>query len=858
MWFRLALKELRHSRKQMAAVVAILFIGFVGPLVSTSVKSSSDRFLRVKARETLTADLALSSQRVIKEEEVEAARAALAPLRVARATEFVTMASRTAGDGRRTRSEEGFQSTLIQVFAVDENFPIYGRYKVRIGDESSSSAAPGDWRETSELSQDKRAWVFPEVLVQLGASIGDRLRIGEAEFVIVGEIMDGPGALRAGFSFAPGVYIGRQFVASTGLTEFGSQVFHRVYFQLAPQARMDDAGTVLRAALPDPDLFLRTPDDSIQGMERFVQFFGRYLAVVTLVVFALSWMSAFYILEIFLTDRLRQAAILMTLGASRRLVAGVQISQLVAVSLFSLSIGLGVVAGGFALAGRVFGASWPEGFELSIHAPDVGALTLLALLSSLAFSMPLLLKLVRLQPRALLDETSMGADIEPSSRVLRVIFYLPLVALFWGLSVWLMESWKLGTGLMFALLGTSLVGWMAGRSLFRALHGVLRSRQGLVRLAATNLARGRFGTSLCFLALTLVALVLNLVPHLLSSALEELRPRSGRELPALFLFNIPEGTVDSLERFARAKGAELRYLSPLILARLEKVNGQEPKSESFRKFPVRVSFREKLIPSESIIEGEELSGPFDPNTQAEPGISMEIRFAERNGFRIGDLLEFDVQGVPVTGRVQNLRRVKWTDFHPNFFMEFQTGVLDDAPKTFIANVNLSETSLSATSMKARFQYELIREFPDLSVIDIGRTIERIIVIADAMIGPIQAVAWVAVVMSLLILFAVVAHNLRMRTGEMDVLKLLGADAPVIRNLITIEYAAIGLLAALSGGLFALLANHVVSTQVFDIPSRVSWNALSLSFLVIVTVSAVIARVAVNRVLARSTIASRAP
>lgn len=843
MWFRLALKELRYSWKQMITVAAILFVGFVGPLIAASLSSSTDTYLRVKAREMLSADLALRSLRPITDEEVETARQTLSPRAVARETEFDTMASR-AGEAKEGI---GAGSTLTEIRAVDENFPIYGQYRVR----TATSGPEGELKKTSELQGARKAWVFPEVLVQLNLELGERVRIGEAEFVVEGEVLDGPGVLRAGFGFAPSIYIGREFVAATGLSNFGSRISHRVYFLLPEVARLEDAGTLLKAALPDPDLFLRTPDDSIQGMERFIQFFHRYIAVVTLIVFALSWMSAFYILEIFLTDRLRQAAVLVTLGGSRLMSAGLQILQLIVVSLIALSFGLVLVTVGFALANRVFSASWPEGFWLSVHWQDVVRLAAIAVLSSISFTVPLLLKLARLQPRALLDESSMGADTEPSSRWSRLLFYLPLMLLFWILAVWLMESWQQGSWLVLGLLGTTLLGWSLGRALFRLLFGLLKNSEGLPRLAATNLSRGRFGTSLCFLALTLVALVLNLVPHLLTSAVEEIQPREGRSLPALFLFNIPEGAVQDLEKFANTNGAELRYLSPLILARVEKVNGLEPVQERMQKFPVRISFRDKLIPSETVIKGESIKVPFDADKQAEPWISMEARFAERNDFRLGDLIEFDVQGVPVTGRVKNFRRVKWTDFHPNFFMEFQPGVLEDAPKTFLANIHLADAAT-----KARFQFDLVRNFPDLSVVDIGRTIERIIVIADAMVGPIQAVAWLAVFMSILILFVVVGHNLRMRSGELDVMKLLGADAPVIRKVITFEYAAIGTLAALSGAGFATLTSHFVSRNIFDIPSRFSTSAIVLSCAVIIIVSSGIALFATNRILSHSTITKR--
>lgn len=838
----LAIKELRRSRRQILTLFFILWIGYIGPLLAASLRSSTTEFLRSKARDMLSADLALTSLRPFTDAEVTEATRVLQAARTARELEFISMASAPATAAVASPGAPTIVSTLVEVHAIDDVYPIYGQFRVR----TASDVAKGEPHPTHELvANEHSVWVGPEVLLQLGLTIGQTLRLGDAEFTVTGEVLDAPGALRSGLGLAPRIFISRAAVPATGLAQYGSQVSHRVYFALPANADPAIAASLAKAALPDPDIFLRTPDDSIQGLDRFVQFFGRYLGVLTLIVFMLAWVSAFYILQIFILDHLKKAAVLILLGAKRSFAAAIYVLQVLVVGFASLAAAAGAAALVLRVIGLLFRDRLPADLELSIHGSDLLRLLLIALASSVAFNIPLLLKLNRLQPRVLLGEGSLTADKGEARVAEWILIYAPMIAVFLALAVWLMSSWRQGAGLLGGLLVAAVVAWAAGRFFFRGLFALWRLRQGTWRLAITNLARGRVGTILCFLVLIFVALILNLVPHLLASVDGEIRPMAEKDLPAFFLFNIPEGSVDNLKQFTEENGAELRYLSPFILARFEKVNGKPPESEFLRKFPVRISFREKMIPSETIVAGR----VFPPRFQAEgpdsvPQISMEKGFAERNGYHVGDLLEFDVQGVPISGRVVNIRRVRWTDFHPNFFMEFQGGVLDDAPKSFIANINLADPS-----RKAALQSALIQKFPDVSVIDIGRTVTRIFEISDAMTGPIRQIAWLAVGMSILVFLVIVGHNLRLRRGEIDIMKILGAEAATIRFIIVAEYAMLALFAALAGSAFGILLAQAIAVRFLDITLRLSYGAAVGSAVFLVLVSILIARLSCNRVLA---------
>ena len=86
---------------------------------------------------------------------------------------------------------------------------------------------------------------------------------------------------------------------------------------------------------------------------------------------------------------------------------------------------------------------------------------------------------------------------------------------------------------------------------------------------------------------------------------------------------------------------------------------------------------------------------------------------------MGDQITIEVSGVQVTAEVVNIRRVRWTSFQPNFFVQMQPGVLEQAPKTFIGTIeNLS------IEEKQAIQDLLVQQFPTISILDVERTGEK--------------------------------------------------------------------------------------------------------------------------------------
>jgi len=55
-------------------------------------------------------------------------------------------------------------------------------------------------------------------------------------------------------------------------------------------------------------------------------------------------------------------------------------------------------------------------------------------------------------------------------------------------------------------------------------------------------------------------------------------------------------------------------------------------------------------------------------TGQDTGFTVEAGLAKTLNIRLGDRLDFDVGGLPLSGRVSSLRKVEWDTFRVNFFV----------------------------------------------------------------------------------------------------------------------------------------------------------------------------------------------
>ena len=351
----------------------------------------------------------------------------------------------------------------------------------------------------------------------------------------------------------------------------------------------------------------------------------------------------------------------------------------------------------------------------------------------------------------------------------------------------------------------------------------------LTQYSIRGLTRRRASTSLVFITMSLSTLVLSLLPHIKSSILYEIRPEEQSQIPNLFLFDIQPDQVDKLQKISKDLTGKELVLSSLVRSRILKINDQnyerlvqddsfqtrEAEAEArFRNRGINLTYRDYIQPSEKITDGKfdsKFDNSFEKDSGKLPGLSVEERFAERVGFKLNDIVTFDVQGLEIKAQVTSLRQVRWTSFQPNFFIIFPTGVLEEAPQIFLTSV-----SQITPDIAKKMQAAISQQLKNVSVINVTQAVQNSLKYIDQMSIGLQLMAWLAVSVGLFVFIILLNTQIKERLTEMNLMQILGCQLGQIRKALFLQFFILITLALLFGILFGLIASALVMQYIFDL------------------------------------------
>jgi putative ABC transport system permease protein len=158
--------------------------------------------------------------------------------------------------------------------------------------------------------------------------------------------------------------------------------------------------------------------------------------------------------------------------------------------------------------------------------------------------------------------------------------------------------------------------------------------------------------------------------------------------------------------------------------------------------------------------------------------------------------------------------VKFNQVSTNFLVLFPDNVLNNAPKFHVVI-----TKTKNDRQAADVQSEIVREFPNISVLNLGAIVETLEEILGKISFVIQFMALFSMVTGILVLISSLIISKYQRMRESILLRTLGADSGTVSIINTLEYFFLGSLASLSGILLSFLATFLLSKFVFELPFR---------------------------------------
>ncbi len=806
---KMSLREFRASWRRLLFFFLCVAVGVGSIVMLRSVIQSLRRGLVSEARTMIASDVIVQTNRAWTPDVQATLDAVLAEAPVVGSTESIETPT-------MVRAEQGQAiARMVELRAVEPAFPFYGSVTLADGQPYSH-----------DLLANHGALVGPELLVQLGVNIGDRLMIAGQPFTIRGVIDKEPGRRIGAFSLGARVLIDLADLRASGLLGFGSRASYQRLL------KVDESGVArltrrLRQELRDNFVSTRSYQALEDDIGEDLQRAENYLSLVGFVIVVLGGIGVWSVTRVFVRQKIRSVAILKCLGASTAQVLATYVAQVAFLGLLGSIVGVLFAE----IAMRSIPASLTASFGGVAYGLTWSAVlqgVAVGLLVSLLFALVPLLEVRRVKPLLLLRGNDAGRPPSPiAARIdwLQVVSAILVTAGLVAVAAWQAGSLRAGALVSGGFAAVAIVLYAAAWLFVRSTAPLARTRWFALRHAVLGLRRPGNQTRVILLSVGLgcffVLGVRSLQQNLIDEAVIEIREGAAD----LFVIDIQRDQAEGVRTLlstSAESGASLRIV-PTLRARVTAVRGRETNLEGYADVRGRgslareytVTYRTGLEENEQIVDGKAWDAtPVESGGAQE--VSIEQSIHERFGINVGDTIRFDVAGRAIDARVANVRRVRWEDSRSGGFMfVFRPGILEQAPHTFVAFVR----GPSDQTARARLQYELVSRYPNITAIDARDVLSRIRAIVDNIVLAVSVVGGVALASGILILVGAVAMTKFQRVYESAILRTLGASTRMLASMVALEYSALGLIAGLIGAAGALVLSWAVARYLLDIVWR---------------------------------------
>lgn len=802
---KMAWRDSRSSRRRLAFSALSIVFGVAALVGIGSLADNVRRGMEGQVKGLLGADLNLSSRAPLGAEfkTLSAQRG----YQVSEEVQFNSMAIFSTKDGA---------TRLVQVRGLDSAYPLYGEFT----SEPTKAAA--------ELQQRGRAIIEESLQAQYGLVVGDSIRLGKAEFRVSGILRKVPGETAAMSLFTPRILIAAADVASTQLIQAGSLLRYETHVKLSGDRNPAEEKKLLLERFATLGLRVETLEDRMRNFGNAIRNVDAFLSLVGFVALILGAVGVASAVLVHVRQKLSTVAVLRCLGCSVRQAFSVYVIQGLAVGAVGAVLGAMLGVGIHYLVLKSAGDLLPVQTSWALSWAALGKGLGAGLGISLLFSLHPLLQVRRVSPLlALRSEFSPPPPKVDWLRVgLGVLISLSVLgfAILQAGQLWLGVGFAVALGVGLAVLaGTArLVAWAARRFCPKNLPYAVR--QGVA-----NMHRPQNMTVLLLLALGLGTFLVVTIDLSRATQLKGLATQFDKGRSNLLFFGIQDQEqLTGVEGALSKAGARDIRSVPVVTMTLSSVKGKsledllkenkKGRQNALLSREYRVSYRAALGPSEKLLSGTWVDR-VTPGTDPVP-VSLEKSMADELKLKVGDRLEFDVQGVPLAAEVRSLRLVDWRRLDANFFVLFPEGVLESAPHFYMVGVHAANAADSS-----RLQRLVVGLHPNVSAIDFGLVMSTLETITGKVDMVVRVVALFTGATGLLVLTGAMLAGRHHRLREVVLLRTLGADRKTLVRLQLVEYAILGFLASTIGCALAAIGNQVLASFVFE--ARAAWPATTL-------------------------------
>jgi putative ABC transport system permease protein len=816
--WKMAWRESRSSIGKLMLFVASIILGVAALVSITSFGDNLDKAIDSQAKTLLGADLEIDGRMEFPEELIALFDSIGGEQ--AREVRFSSMVFFPRTSGTR----------LSQIRAIEGNFPFYGEL------ETSPAGVVASFRAAQDL-----ALVDETLMIQYGLVVGDSIRVGLVTYAIAGSLISIPGESLAQSITGPRVFIPGSTLDATGLVQRGSQLYYNQYFKFDDTVDVDALVEQIKPTVEQYRFDVDTVEDRKNSLGRSLTNLTNFLNLVGFVALLLGGLGIASSIHVYIQRKVDTVAVLRCVGVSMKQALGIYVIQSVGMGMIGATvgslIGIGVqrlvpiVLADFLPIDIAFGISWGAVLSGFVIGMSITALFALQPLVGIRNISPL---------RAI--RRSVDTESMPNRDPYRWAIYFVVAAGILVTALALTDDLRVGFGFfgaviaafgLLALIGTGII--RAARKWF-PMGASYTVRQGLA-----NLYRPNNQTLVMIITLgfgTFLIATLFLTRDML---LEQIELTSSENQANLVLYDIQTDQKEGIKDILRQNEMPLNQDVPIVTMRMTHINGttveeiRDNDSTDVRipnwlyRRETRATYRAEITEAEKIVDGTYVSY-FDDFNGLVP-ISIEKGVAEDMKLGLGDQITFNVQGVPLESVISSVREVNWQQVQPNFIFSFPDGILNEAPQFHVFVTYAPDRQTGAL-----VQREVISQFGNVSIIDLALILTTVDDILGRVSFVIQFMALFSVITGLIVLSGAVVASRFQRMRESVLLKTLGARSKQVLRIMSVEYAVLGIMSALTGILLSVFGSLALAWFVFDTAFIPDPTTLSIMLLVVVVLT----------------------
>ena len=694
---------------------------------------------------------------------------------------------------------------LVQVRGIEGGFPFYGDL------ETEPARAASQYQELGA------ALVDATVMLQLGIQPGDSIKVGTISLPIAGALISVPGSAAIFSSIAPPVIIPYRFITETGLVQLGSRINYAYYFIAAPGMDMEQLDKTLGPVIDAQDADLDTHVSTSERLGRQYDNFGKFLNLVAFIALLLGCVGIASAINIYIKGKLRAVAVLKCIGATRRQTFLIYLIQIAAMGLLGGIIGTGLGLLLQELFPLFLQDLLPVNVEMSFSPHVILMGLLLGIFMSVLFALYPLMGTLYISPLQALRVQDEGSSKSGKAGFLVLLGIFLFVFIF---SFWLLKDWRYALAFVGGIIITFSILAGVAKLFMKAIKKYFPSSWGFpARQSLLNLFRPQNQTLTLVLAIGVGTFLISTLYFtkdvLLAQASLETNPNSLN----MILLDVQTEQKEAIAKTITGNNLPVLDDIPIVTMRVQSLAGIPV--NTIRKdtasrvngwildHEFRVTYRDSLIASETLEQGKWTKEV--KKTELVP-ISISDNFAKDANVKVGDKVSFNVQGVLLNTVVGSIRTVDWSRMQLNFSIVFPKGVLEDAPQFRVLTTKVPNEEASAG-----LQTELVRKFPNVSIIDLRQVLSVIEGLLNKISWIINFMAFFSILTGIIVLLGAVRTSKYQRIKESVLLRTLGAKSDQILKILALEYMYLGVLGALSGILLSTISSQLLAWLVFDSP-----------------------------------------